>query len=67
MAAKQGAQVEAMVNEGHAVNMGTGKKPDMKYAGETFSINAKHAETLEKSGVIKIVKTKEAASNDGNQ
>lgn len=51
------------VNEGHAVNLGDGEKPDMKFAGDTFECPKGKADVLAKQGVVEIVKTKEETEN----
>ncbi|MFD2330667.1 hypothetical protein ACFSR7_15550 [Cohnella sp. GCM10020058] len=44
---------------GNAVNLGTGKQPDLKRAGETFSCAPTVAAGLEEAGAIQIVKEDE--------
>ncbi|WP_217597170.1 hypothetical protein [Cohnella sp. GbtcB17] len=43
----------------HAVNLGTGKQPDLKRAGDTFSCSPTVAAALEEAGSIQIVKEDE--------
>ncbi len=51
------------VKDGHAVNLGNRKKPDVKCAGEIFDLPKGKADELAKAGIVEIVKTKEESTS----